>query len=92
MTTTAQDIAGRQAHAANVARWPRHFTQPCAITRAAWPYDCDARTAHPAHAVFRCEPHGVWWHEDARAAGRLEAAGERIATPQDVARARGIPA
>jgi len=27
------------------------------------PYDCIARDRHPDHAVWRCEPHGVWWHE-----------------------------
>lgn len=58
-----QNTGGREAHAANVARWPHVYREPCQIVPADWPYDCLARDRHPDHDVFRCEPHGVWWHE-----------------------------
>lgn len=28
-----------------------------------WPYECAAKDAHPDHIVYRCVPHGVWWHQ-----------------------------
>lgn len=54
---------GREVHARTVAAWPDMFGGPCMIVRSRWPYECQSKDDHPGHAVYRCEPHGVWWHE-----------------------------
>jgi len=50
-------------HDETVARYREQFPAPCEIERCDWPYECIAKDRWPGHEVWRCNSHGVWWHD-----------------------------